>query len=66
MAAFRAFIVFFRLLHIGKSNLKKMLGVRSDLHSRVMNLGMVKLNLPENPESQFFQVGGIEKGRVRD
>jgi glycerol-3-phosphate O-acyltransferase / dihydroxyacetone phosphate acyltransferase len=66
VAAFRAFIVLFRLLRIGKSNLKKMLEVRSDLHSRVMNLGIAKLDLPENPESHFSQVGGKEKGRVRD
>ena len=43
-----------------------MLDVRSDLHSRVMSLGIAKLNLPENPESHFSQVGGKEKGRVRD
>lgn len=65
VAAFRAFIALFRLLCVGESNLKKMLDVRSDLHSRVMNLGVTKLDLPENPESHFSQVGGEEKGRVR-
>jgi len=65
VAAFRAFVVLFRLLRVGKLKLKKMLDVRSDLHSRVMNLGIAELNLPENPESHFSQVGGREKGRVR-
>ena len=65
MAAFRAFIALFRLLCVGKSNLKKMLNFRKDLHPRVMNLAITKLDLPENPESHFSQVGGKEKGRVR-
>jgi len=64
VAAFRAFMALFRLLCVGESNLKKMLDVRSDLHSRVMNLAIAKLDLPENPESHFSQVGGKEKGRV--
>jgi len=65
VAAFRAFTALFRLLRVGKSNLKKMLDVRRDLHSRVMNLAITKLDLPENPEAHFSEVGGKEKGRVR-
>jgi len=65
VAAFRAFTTLLRLLRVGKPNLKKMLDIRRDIHSRVMNLGITKLNLPENPESHFSQVGGKEKGRVR-
>jgi len=65
VAAFRAFMALFRLLYVGELNLKKMLDFRNDLHSRVMILGITNLNLPENPESHFSQVGGKEKGRVR-
>lgn len=65
VAAFRAFTSLLRLLYVGKPNLKKMLDIRRDIHSRVMNLGITKLNLPKNPESHFSQVGGKEKGRVR-
>jgi glycerol-3-phosphate O-acyltransferase / dihydroxyacetone phosphate acyltransferase len=65
VAAFRAFTALFRLLCVGNSNLKMMFDVRRDLHSRVMNLAIAKLDLPANPESHFSQVGGKEKGRVR-
>ena len=65
VAAFRAFTALFRLLCIGTSNLERMLNVRRDLHSHVMNLAIIKLDLPENPESHFSEVGGKEKGRVR-
>ena len=65
VAAFRAFTSLLRLLCLGKQKLKKLFDVRKDLHSRVMNLAIGKLDLPKNPETHFSQVGGKEKGRVR-
>jgi len=65
VAAFRAFTALYRLLRVGKGTLKNMHEVRKDLHARVMNLAVTKLNLPEDPELHFSQAGGTEKGRVR-
>jgi glycerol-3-phosphate O-acyltransferase/dihydroxyacetone phosphate acyltransferase len=50
---------------VGKPTLKRMHEVRKDLHGRLMNLAVTKLNLPAEPESHFIVVGGKEKGRVR-
>lgn len=65
IAAFRAFTTLFRLLLVGKPTLKKMFEVRKSLHSRVMNLAITKLDLPEDSEQYFSHVGGREKGRIR-
>jgi hypothetical protein len=50
---------------MGKPTLKRMHELRKDLHGRLMNLAVTKLNLPAEPESHFIVVGGKEKGRVR-
>lgn len=65
VSAFRAFTALFRLLCVGQRTLKSMHDRRNDLHSRVMNLAVEGLGLPDNPESYFTEVGGKEKGRVR-
>lgn len=64
VSAFRAFTSLCRLLRVGKQTLKMMYEVRKDLHGRLMNLAVTKLNLPAEPESHFVTVGGKEKGRV--
>lgn len=38
---------------------------RDDLHSRVMNLAVNTLGLPDNPESYFSAIGGRQKGRIQ-
>ncbi|KAF6760150.1 hypothetical protein DFP72DRAFT_805275, partial [Ephemerocybe angulata] len=65
VAAFRAFNALFRLLLIGKPALRQLYEKRSDLHSRVTNLAVETLGLPEDPEKFFASIGGKEKGRVR-
>ncbi|CAA7261660.1 unnamed protein product [Cyclocybe aegerita] len=65
VASFRAFTALFRLLRVGKPTLKEMHEIRRDLHSRVVELAVGKLNLPEDPEMYFTRAGGREKGRIR-
>lgn len=65
VSAFRAFTSLYRLLRVGKPTLKMMYEERQDLHGRLMNLAVAKLNLPAEPESHFAVIGGKEKGRVR-
>ncbi|KAJ3505142.1 hypothetical protein NLJ89_g7566 [Agrocybe chaxingu] len=65
VASFRAFTALFRLLRVGTPTLKEMHEIRRDLHSRVVELAVRKLNLPEDPEMYFARVGGREKGRIR-
>jgi glycerol-3-phosphate O-acyltransferase / dihydroxyacetone phosphate acyltransferase len=65
VSAFRAFTTLLRLLHTGKHTLKKMHIRRKDLHSRVMDMAVRSLGLPEDPESFFAELGGTEKGRVK-
>ncbi|RDB25178.1 Glycerol-3-phosphate O-acyltransferase 2 [Hypsizygus marmoreus] len=65
VSAFRAFTALRRLLRVGKATLKGMHERREDLHSRVMNLAVHSIGLPENPESFFVEAGGREKGRVK-
>jgi hypothetical protein len=65
VAAFRAFNALLRLLLIGKPTLRKLHQARNELHSRVVNLAVEKLDLPEDPEKYFATIGGKEKGRVR-
>ncbi|KAF9241574.1 hypothetical protein BU15DRAFT_87158 [Melanogaster broomeanus] len=65
VSAFRAFTALLRLLRVGKPTLKEMREKRNDLHSRVMNLAVGTLGLPDNPEKYFLEIGGREKGRVR-
>ena len=65
VAAFRAFTALYRLLRVGKPQLKKMHEVREDLHARIMNLAVGKLNLPEDPESYFTNAGGNTRGNLR-
>ncbi|KIJ68151.1 hypothetical protein HYDPIDRAFT_83038 [Hydnomerulius pinastri MD-312] len=65
VSAFRAFTALVRLLRVGKVTLKEMRDTRKDLHSRVMNLALGTLDLPDNPERHYLESGGREKGRVR-
>lgn len=65
VSAFRAFTALNRLLRVGKPTLTMMHKARKDLHGRLMDLAVTKLNLPAEPESHFVVVGGKEKGRVR-
>jgi glycerol-3-phosphate O-acyltransferase/dihydroxyacetone phosphate acyltransferase len=65
ISAFRALVTLWRLLRVGSSTLKQMREPRADLHSRVMNLAVYDLDLPENPEDYFARVGGRHKGRVQ-
>ncbi|KIK91817.1 hypothetical protein PAXRUDRAFT_148660 [Paxillus rubicundulus Ve08.2h10] len=65
ISAFRAFTALLRLLGVGKPSLKEMHQTRNDLHSRIMNLAVGVLGLPDNPERFFLESGGREKGRVR-
>lgn len=65
VSAFRAFTALNRLLYVGKPTLKMMYEKRKDLHDKLMNLAVTKLDLPPEPESHFVIVGGKEKGRVR-
>jgi glycerol-3-phosphate O-acyltransferase / dihydroxyacetone phosphate acyltransferase len=61
----RAFLALVRLLRVGKLTLKDMYTRRVDLHSRVMNLAVMSIGLPDNPEDYFVAAGGKQKGRVR-
>ena len=65
ISAFRALVALWRLLRVGSSTLKQMRERRADLHSRVMQLAVCDLDLPENPEDYFARVGGRHKGRVQ-
>lgn len=65
VSAFRAFTALFRLLRVGKTQLKEMHDRRVDLHGRVMKLAVQAVDLPDDPESYFVETGGGEKGRVR-
>jgi glycerol-3-phosphate O-acyltransferase/dihydroxyacetone phosphate acyltransferase len=65
ISAFRAFTSLIRLLCVGKSTLRDMREKRADLHSRVMNLAVQTLGLPNNPEDYFTHAGGNQKGQVR-
>lgn len=65
VSAFRAFTALFRLLRVGKATLKNMHNKREDLHSRVMNLAVNSIGLPQDPEYFFAEAGGREKGRVK-
>ncbi|KAF9454000.1 hypothetical protein P691DRAFT_811784 [Macrolepiota fuliginosa MF-IS2] len=64
VSAFRAFTALLRLLRVGKPQLKMMREKRDDLHSRIMNLAVNTLALPDDPESYFSAVGGRQKGRI--
>jgi glycerol-3-phosphate O-acyltransferase/dihydroxyacetone phosphate acyltransferase len=65
VSAFRAFTALFRLLRVGKPQLKMMHEKRKDLHSRILNLAVNTLELPDDPEYYFSVVGGRQKGRIR-
>ncbi|KAH9895173.1 hypothetical protein C8Q73DRAFT_759590 [Cubamyces lactineus] len=65
VSAFRAFVSLVRLLWIGKPALRRMRERRADLYTRVMELAVGTLGLPDEPEKYFAEVGGREKGRVR-
>ena len=65
ISAFRALVALCRLLRVGSSTLKQMRERRADLHSRVMNLAIHDLGLPDNPEDYFARAGGRHKGRVQ-
>jgi glycerol-3-phosphate O-acyltransferase / dihydroxyacetone phosphate acyltransferase len=64
VSAFRALASLIRLLAVGKSTLKRMGDNRAELHSRVMNLAVEALGLPDDPEDHFVRAGGRQKGRV--
>jgi len=64
-SAFRAFTALSRLLWVGPTTLKELQQTRSDLHSRIMNLAVGTLGLPQDPEKYFLESGGREKGRVK-
>jgi len=65
VSAFRAFTALIRLLRVGKPQLKTMRETRDDLHSRIMNLAVSTLGLPNEPENYFSTVGGRQKGRTQ-
>jgi glycerol-3-phosphate O-acyltransferase / dihydroxyacetone phosphate acyltransferase len=65
VSALRALFALGRLLRVGKPALKAMYTQRADLHSRIMNLAVQVLALPEDPEEYFARSGGREKGRVQ-
>lgn len=65
VSAFRAFNALLRLFLVGPTQLRKVYGVRADLHTRVMELAVGTLGLPKEPEKHFPEVGGNEKGRIR-
>lgn len=65
VSAFRAFTALLRLLWVGPTTLKTVRDARGDLHSRIMNLAVGTLGLPQNPERDFLESGGQEKGRVK-
>ncbi|KAJ6594158.1 hypothetical protein B0H19DRAFT_1094154 [Mycena capillaripes] len=65
VSAFRAFTSLGRLLLVGKPTLRSIHVRREELHTRVMQLAVQTLGLPEEPEAYFVRHGGKEKGRVR-
>lgn len=65
ISAFRAFMALARLLCVGKKTLNEIRVTRRDLHSRLMNLAVGTLGLPDDPEKFFVERGGKQKGRVR-
>ena len=65
VSAFRAFAALLRLLRVGKRRLKTLNDQREDLHSRVLNLAVHEIGLPNDPEAFFAEAGGREKGRVK-
>lgn len=65
ISAFRAFTALLRLLWVGPVALKELHETRNGLHSRIVNLAVRTLGLPENPERYFLESGGREKGRVK-
>lgn len=65
VAAFRAFASLLRLLLLGKPTLKAMRETRKDLHARLIDVAINKLDLPEDPEFYFSQTGSREKGRIQ-
>jgi glycerol-3-phosphate O-acyltransferase/dihydroxyacetone phosphate acyltransferase len=65
VSAFRALAALIRLLYVGKSILKRMGENRANMYSRVMNLAVQTLELPDDPEDYFVRAGGRQKGRVR-
>ncbi|KAF8554189.1 hypothetical protein OG21DRAFT_1509198 [Imleria badia] len=65
VSAFRAFTALFRLLWVGPTTLKELRETREDLHSRIMNVAVGTLGLPQNPEKHFLESGGQEKGRAK-
>ncbi|KAG6372285.1 hypothetical protein JVT61DRAFT_7725 [Boletus reticuloceps] len=65
VSAFRAFTALLRLLWVGPMTLKELRETRDDLHSRIMNVAVGTLGLPQNPEKYFLESGGREKGRVK-
>ncbi|KAG8213874.1 hypothetical protein J3R82DRAFT_10618 [Butyriboletus roseoflavus] len=65
VSAFRAFTALLRLLWVGPTTLKAVRETRDDLHSCIMNLAVGTLGLPQNPERDFLESGGQQKGRVK-
>lgn len=65
VSAFRAFMALAKLLCVGKETLNEIRMTRRDLHSRLMNVAVVTLGLPDDPEKFFVEHGGKQKGRVR-
>ena len=65
VSAFRAFTTLLRLLWVAPTRLKELRETQDDLHSRIMNVAVGTLGLPENPENHFLESGGQEKGRVK-
>jgi glycerol-3-phosphate O-acyltransferase/dihydroxyacetone phosphate acyltransferase len=65
VSALRALFALVRLLQVGQPTLKNMYERRQDLHSKVMDLAVESLGLPDDPEGYFTEAGGREKGRVR-
>ncbi|KAI0341905.1 hypothetical protein BDW22DRAFT_1331173 [Trametopsis cervina] len=65
VSAFRAFASLARLLRIGGKQLGELRTIRENLHTRVMDLALHTLDLPNTPEKHFAEVGQQDKGRVR-
>lgn len=65
ISAFRAFTALFHLLWVGPTTSKELQETRNDLHSRIMDLAVGTLGLPQDPETYFLESGGREKGRVK-
>ncbi|QRV76650.1 acyltransferase [Ceratobasidium sp. AG-Ba] len=75
IASARAIIVLVKLLLIGKPEMEKTILWRENIHERVMQLAIQRLDLPANPEA-FFSTqsspgprwdtkGGADKGRTQ-